>query len=202
MSDLDYNPRSKDLVGQVFTRLTAIERLPEKGKAAKWRCVCECGNTTYVIGIELTSGRSKSCGCLRKELATKHGMRYSPEYTAHCRMWERCTNVNSPDYPAYRHRTPPESWRDFEVFFAEVGSRPSPEFSLDRIRNEEPYGPGNVRWTTKGVQANNRSSNLYLTYQGVTHTMAEWAYILKVPPNTLSKRLQRGWTVEKALSTP
>lgn len=109
------------------------------------------------------------------------------EYDAWKNMWQRCTNPNNPAYIEYKSRRPPEEWRDFKVFFEHVGSRPSPKHSLDRIKNELPYGPGNVRWATKKVQANNTSRTIYLSDGMEVRPLFEWTEIKSVKRDTLRK---------------
>lgn len=121
----------------------------------------------------------------------------SPEYTAFYGMWNRCTNPKYPKYEAYKLRRPPDSWRDFKVFLAEVGQRPSPKHSLDRIDNKAPYGPGNVRWATSVQQNSNKENNRRLTYKGVTHTVTEWATLFKIPRMHIYNRIYSGWSVER-----
>lgn len=107
------------------------------------------------------------------------------EYHAWANMWARCTRSNHPNYPQYRSRRPPESWRSFEVFFAEVGSRPSPKHSLDRIKNHLPYGPGNVRWVTIQEQSNNKAGTIYLSDGKIVKPLMDWARSLKVSRQSL-----------------
>lgn len=194
--------RSKDLTGQTFTRLSVIKRLG--GKYTKYLCLCSCGNSKAIVGADLTSGNTRSCGCLALELASEratHGQRASLEYTAWAGMWSRCTNLNHPKYPTYKDRAPPVEWRDFAVFLAHIGPKPRPEFTLDRIDNDKPYGPGNVRWTSAEVQANNRSNVRRFTYGGKTQTAVQWAAETGLSLGTLRSRLNSGWSVEKALTT-
>lgn len=196
--------RSKDLTGQTFERLKVVKRLG--GKITKYLCLCSCGNSKAINGADLTSGNTRSCGCLALELLSvsksTHGQRDSLEYTAWAGMWQRCTNSKHPKYSTYKDRTPPEEWRDFAVFLAHIGPKPGPEFSLDRIDNEKPYGPGNVRWATVKEQANNKSNIQRFTYAGKSQTAVQWAAETGLNLGTLRSRLNSGWSVEKALTTP
>ncbi len=89
----------------------------------------------------------------------KHGLIDTPEYNAWSLMKDRCLNLKSSNYPNWGGRgiTICPEWRDdFPTFLRAVGTRPAPGYSLDRIDNEGPYEPGNVRWATKLEQTQNR----------------------------------------------
>jgi hypothetical protein len=196
---------AKDLSGKVFGRLTAVTRVASKRQPTQYICQCSCGNAITVRGSALPSGNTTSCGCLQKErvreVHTKHGMTGVPEYEVWKSMWARCTNPKDKRYHLYKDRTPPESWKDFSVFYEAVGSRPSVDHSLDRIDNSQPYGPDNCQWTTSDVQQNNTSANVWLEHNGERRTVSQWAHLVGLNPGTLHGRLRRGWSVEKALST-
>ena len=74
--------------------------------------------------------------------------------------------------------------------------------TLDRINNNGNYSPNNCKWSTMRSQSNNRRTNVQITYNGITHTMAEWARIKGMSRNILWDRLHSGWSIEKALTTP
>lgn len=142
----------------------------------------------------------------------------SAEYRAWAGMKARCHNPNVKAYPLYGGRgiTVCARWRaDFAAFLADVGRRPSPRHSLDRIDNGGGYTCGhcqecrangrglNCRWATMAQQCLNRRSNVRWSFGGRTLTITEWARELGVAPMVLRIRvLRRGWTVEEALTTP
>jgi len=151
------------LEGRVFGRLTVIEKTGSKRRESVWRCKCECGNETITLGYLLTKGATKSCGCLQRELCskkhTKHGLCTSPEYKAWQSMKNRCYCPNQSAYPNYGGRgiSVCDAWRgNFNQFYKDMGLRPSPEHSLDRIKVNENYEPGNCRWATHEEQVMNR----------------------------------------------
>lgn len=153
-----------DLTGQTFGKLTVIGRdESRKGVEARWRCACICGGSTTTTGSNLRRGRTTSCGCavadFNRRTRTTHGARRTPEYEIWCSMIKRCENPNHHAYSRYGGRgisVHPEWRADFAAFLRDVGSRPSPDLSLDRIDNDGNYEPGNVRWATAKQQANNR----------------------------------------------
>jgi len=196
---------TRDHTGEIFNRLTVVERL--SGSPTKYLCICACGRSKTLYYANLKNGSTQSCGCLIAEVAGKHAITHgrsrSIEYESWHAMWQRCTNPKHKSYLRYKDRAPPEEWRDFSVFLAHIGPRPDSGLSLDRIDNDKPYGPGNVRWATAKEQCNNRINNHLITYAGSTKTLAQWSAAQGLPKNLLRGRLVRqGWTVEKALTTP
>lgn len=155
-----------DLTGQVFDRLTVLSRAPARpdDPGAWWHCSCSCGGSVEAKGAALRRKNIRSCGCLIKEKnewlrtekpALKHGQSGSEIYDVWSQMWQRCTNPYNPRYERYRNRTPPESWRDFEVFAKDMGPRPE-GMTLERVKNDQPYGPDNCVWASWTDQNRNK----------------------------------------------
>lgn len=161
------NWRFEDLIGKVFGRLTVVGEGSKKGKATRWQCSCACGGSALVSACDLKNSHTTSCGCAQKTAASKanstHRMTDSSEYCCWEQMWDRCTNPNNSQFADYNPRTPPESWRSFEAFYADMGPRPSLGHSIDRRDNKLPYGPGNCRWATAKEQGQNTSTNVLVS---------------------------------------
>lgn len=205
---MSYN--MKDLTGERFGRLTVIR---SEGKdrhgSYMWLCDCDCGNTKVLNGSELRRGNVNSCGRLSRELArdrlVKHGRSRTKLYSEWKRMNQRCNDSKTYNSVKYAQRGIKvfEPWTDDFQSFSEYVSRlphfEEPGYSLDRIDNDGNYEPGNVRWANAVTQANNRTTNVRITYNGETHTVAEWARILGMSYSKLQWRLHSGWPIEKAL---
>lgn len=165
-------PNFMNLTGHRFGRLLVLERATSVTRHTRWLCRCDCGETVSVYAHSLRRGFTRSCGCLRREAAREiieinrglepnliHGMTESPEYRSWCHMKQRCLNPNSIRYERWGGRgikICPQWLNSFETFYADVGERPSPIHSIDRINNDGNYEPGNVRWATHKEQRNNR----------------------------------------------
>ena len=118
-------------------------------------------------------------------------------------MIQRATNPNhnrSADY-AGRGVTVCDDWKVFENFLRDMGERPD-GMTLDRIDNSRGYCPENCRWSTPKEQLNNTRRNRFLTLNGETKTVAQWADALSIPVGILRSRLGRGWDVVDAMTRP
>jgi hypothetical protein len=125
-----------------------------------------------------------------------------PERTIWNSMKARCGNPRNAAFSRYGGRgiSVCARWRDsFECFLADMGARPSPQHSLDRIDVDGNYEPGNVRWATCVEQARNKRSSRLVSIDGVTRTVAEWAELNGVDPHPIYHRLDRGMDPRVAL---
>lgn len=209
--------------GCVYNKLTVLEKVgsTKKGKSL-WRCRCDCGNITIVQGDNLKSGHTTSCGCTKKiacrtisakNRAAKssgtykaHDLSKTPLYHLWDTMTQRCENPNAQHFERYGRRgiTVCDEWRnDFKAFYdwsMEHGWKKG--LSIDRIDNNGPYAPWNCRWVDRKTQANNKSTNIILTYEGKSMTLKQWSEDLGWSYSCLHHRYTRGWTADKILSTP
>lgn len=166
---------------------------------------CEtCGKTVRIKAYELTTARFCSRKC-QGAPSTKHGHarngQRAPEYDIWCAMLSRCQNPNNPFYPDYGGRgiVVCAAWHDYERFIADVGRRPSPDLSIDRLDPDGNYEPGNVAWRTGTAQQRNLRSNARLTVNGVQRLRIEWAELTGIKHSTIRSRLAAGWTPEQAV---
>ncbi len=156
--------RYHDISGQKFGKLTAISR----DNKSRWYCECECGGNTTTNIANLRNGHTRSCGCLNIGAGnTTHGYtrgankgkKYPPEYIAWNSMKNRCYKKSQQNYERYGGRGIKvcDEWlHDFPSFFSHIGTKPTPQHSLDRIDNMRNYEPGNIKWSTPKEQAANR----------------------------------------------
>lgn len=134
-----------------------------------------------------------------------HGLYGTKEYKTWNRMMMRCYGNNAVCTKWYRAKGVKVClrWHTFIHFYEDMGKAPTSKHSLDRIDHTGNYEPGNCRWADAYTQQNNRSNNHLITYRGETKTMAEWARMYGINRRTLRSRIvQRGWNVERALTTP
>ena len=202
--------RKLNLTNQKFDRLTVLRCAGHQGKKVLWECQCECGKITYNCTNALTSGKSKSCGCLRTErlikYSTKHNQRHTRIYELWKAMKNRCYNSNISCYKNYGGRGIKvcDEWKnDFQAFYNwSMDNGYNESLSIDRIDNNGNYEPSNCRWTDRTTQANNTRTNHYITFNGETKTLTQWAREYSLNVSCLRARIENGWSIEKALTTP
>lgn len=158
----------KDITGQIFGRLTAIECVGSNNwNRCLWLCKCSCGNTKIVDGSSLRMGRTRSCGCLDREKhithpnRTTHGQCGTRIYRIWKAMKNRCLNPNTPDYKRWYGSngiTVCEEWKnDFSSFYEwSMANGYRDDLSIDRIDPSGNYEPSNCRWADAKTQANNK----------------------------------------------
>lgn len=195
--------RKINMIGRKFGKLTVIEECKERDKynKIKYKCKCDCDNITIVLGSNLRRGNTTSCGCLSGGVT--HGKRYTRLYNTYKLMKDRCYNKNNQAYKYYGKRgikVCNEWLNDFMIFYDWAMSHGyNDNLTIDRINVDGDYEPDNCRWITQHNQCYNRRSNVYLTYNGKTQTMKEWAEELNVPYQTIRYRHTKGYIDKECL---
>ena len=134
----------------------------------------------------------------------RYGIAAHPDYRLWANMRNRCSNPNHPNYQNYGGRgiTVCDRWQSFRNFIADLGARPSSDYSIDRLDVEGNYEPNNCQWATRPEQDNNKTNSHLITYQGRTQTLTQWAKEVGINYQTIFNRLKVGWSVAEALTLP
>lgn len=215
MQRIALHPRAKDLSGRRFSRLVALAPVhrvsygPSKN-VVYYRCVCDCGAKTDVSAWNLTTQKVQSCGCLAREVMQQvgvdHGASGTPEHEVWMSITKRTTNPNDRFFDRYGGRgiRMCDAWaQSFDRFLADMGPRPSPRHSIERLDNDGDYEPGNCVWAVAKTQARNRSSTVWLEIDGERRSMAEWAEIHGISYAMVQQRIKKyGFDPKRALTTP
>lgn len=200
-------PKLNDLTGKTFGNWVVLERMdnyktPNGNTYTQWRCQCKCGSSPKgVLANALLSGKSTSCGCMRKkhqqffcrENFTTHGESNTRLYKIWAGIKKRCLNQTSSNYRNYGGRgiSICSEWLDFVTFKDwAIHNGYTDESSIDRIDVNGNYSPDNCRWVDRITQANNRRTSTMYTLNGETHTLAEWARIYNVNYKMLHKKVR------------
>lgn len=154
---------TKTKIGDVFGRLTVVDRAPNRGTKTCWLCFCSCGLHKVIQGTHLASGHTKSCGCYHKEFpgnkgnSATHRMIFTPTYKSWQSMGQRCNNPKNTSYSNYGGRGIKvcESWSKFINFLADMGERPA-DTTLNRLDNNGDYTLDNCNWANRSEQQKNK----------------------------------------------
>jgi len=197
-------PKFVDLTGRQFERLTVLGLDSIRNHKSYWLCECECEAKTrrVILGTGLSNGNTRSCGCLQKEYATKHGQSASRLYQIYYDMLDRCYNSKNEFYKDYGGRGIIVccEWDDFLTFdtWAKENGYKS-NLTIERKDVDGDYTPENCCWATSKEQASNRSTNHLITIEGITKTLTQWAEYSGISLLTISGRIRLGWKDEDLL---
>lgn len=190
---------SENMIGNKYGKLTVIKQVESGKRGRMYECLCECGNSKAFAGKDLRRLNHKSCGCLR------HGLSYTPIHQAWGNMKRRCNDPKNKSYARYGGRgiTYDPRWEEFDNFYNDMKEHYQEGLSLDREDVNGNYTKENCRWVDKETQANNTSTNHFITYKGETLTIAQMCRKHKVPKDLFSNRFYAlGWSVEDSIEKP
>lgn len=204
--------KSIGTIGKKFNKLTILS-LTKHGYHVYAICKCDCGNIKEINLSNILSGKQKSCGCLVKYRLKhglthlQHGLSKHPLHNTWNKIKARCYNKKDLAYKNYGARgiTMCQEWQhNFAAFYDwAIKNGYQPNLSIDRIDNNGNYCPENCRWTTAKQQANNRRTNILITYNNKTQNLLEWSAEKNIPYSTLRARIKEyGWQTERAFETP
>lgn len=200
-------------VGYVYASWTVIGQPFSRGSNGRkggvsWSVVaqCGCGRIDVIPVKNIVRQRTQQCrSCQTSQRNTKHSGCHTKLYVCWKNMRLRCQNPNDDSFHRYGGRgiTICKEWNDFATFRAWAGqSGYQEQLTLERLDVNGNYGPKNCTWANRTVQARNRRTNKFLTFNGETKCVAEWAEQFGIRQGTLSFRIRAGWNVGKALATP
>lgn len=187
--------------GERFGNLIVVDvkEASVKGSRTKFICECDCGMSLEAIPRLVVSGRVVSCGCSKiskaQALGKKnrtHGMTRTSEYGSWVAMKARCYDETRECYKNYGGRgiRVCDRWlNSFELFFKDIGPKPGPEYTVDRMDNDGDYEPDNCRWATRQEQSNNRRNSKLIQYRGSLRSLSEIARLHNLSPKTLARRV-------------
>jgi hypothetical protein len=214
-------PAKEDIskeIGKKYNLLTIIKDLGTR-KYSHGKCVatfviaeCECGKQFDVRLHSLRSNQTISCGCILRQAYRKYGIKIKKHFKSktkdHSRWWDmitRCYNKNSTSFKHYGGRgiCVCDEWiQSFDKFMEDMGPPPTDKHTIDRINVNGNYCKKNCRWLTMKQQSLNRRNTKKIEYNGQNLSLSEWSEKLNFNHSVLGKRLKRGWSFEKAISTP
>lgn len=201
--------KRRDYSGMQFGRLLVLRNDTERFVI----CRCACGSEARVKSNALTTGNTKSCGCLKKEVTARraktHGHTQGRDTTPEYRTWRsmimRCEDPENPSWPWYGGKGIKvcEQWRhSFSTFLRDMGAKLEGH-SIERKDFNADYTPDNCRWIPTAEQHYNTRASRRLTALGKTMCVAEWAKSLGIRSSLIHDRIGKlKWPIERALTTP
>jgi hypothetical protein len=198
----------KEIIGNKYGRLTVTKLLPSQNLETMVEYSCECGGDGVAPAWRIVCGVRKSCGCIKRDAMvkrnTKHGLAHLPEYKIWAGIKTRCLNLEHSSSKGYGDAgvTISKEWEaSFTEFFKDMGSRPTPDHSVERVKNSLGYSKDNCVWATANTQQRNRSSTLWIEHKGETKTLKEWADSVNLDYHAAYYRFTKGWSIDRMLST-
>lgn len=187
--------------GDKYGSLTILAEVNKQNNFRMFECECDCGSRKTFRLNDLRNGHASSCGCLRVRSCSTHRMSKCYEYKVWQDIKTRCLNKRHKSFGYYGGRGIKvcDRWMKFESFYEDMGPKPGPGYSIDRIDNDGDYCPENCRWATKKEQNSNTRRRRVLKIGGVSRSVAEWSLFTGTKYGTIGSRLARGWNEKDAV---
>ena len=194
--------KHEDFIGKKINHLTVTSEfeMREVGKTRKHnrkyiKCICDCGNETWLTLTYINNGHAKSCGCLK---GNNWKYKDAKLYDRWQNMVYRCTKEDHKSYEYYKQRGICEEWKNSFDKFAEwsYANGYKEELTIDRIDNSKGYFPDNCRWVTWDIQNSNKDNRIRIEYEGELYSLKELSELTGIPYKTLSARYYK-WDMEK-----
>lgn len=213
---INFMEKELNLIGKKFGRWIVINFAYKRKGYPYWQCKCECGTTRAILLYGLLNGRSKSCGCLKRDKLRKKHFIHGFVGTKFYRIWNgikrRTLDNNSIVYKNYGGRGIKvcdrwlkfKNFRDdmYESYLVHVQKFGEKDTSIDRIDNNGDYCKENCRWATWKEQSINKRNNHLIVYKNKTLTLSQWSKIYNMKFNTLLNRINRGWPIQQVFTSP
>lgn len=193
-------PKMKDLTNMRFGRLTVLKSIGvNKYGNHIWECKCDCGNLHTVNSAKLIQGKTKSCGCLKKEQGIKqlekHGITTGGKprtFIIWNGMKARCYNPKSVSYKNYGAKGIKmcEEWLSFENFHNwAISHGYADDLQIDRIDNSKGYSPDNCRWVSVTENMRNQTKTRNIEVYGIKLPLSVWCKELQISKSTAYRNL-------------
>jgi hypothetical protein len=194
-----------------------VKRRDGRGTRSRCKAKCSCGNMGEYEYDNIRSGNTTRCVVCAKEarrrlglskkthgLASKSKKEGGKIYYTWQAMKRRCQNPNDKRYKDYGGRGIKvcAEWQLFAQFRADMGDPPTDSHTIERIDYNLDYCNSNCRWATPKEQANNKRSNRFISVNGVSKTLQQWADETRIKRETIARRINSGWEPERAINTP
>lgn len=188
--------REKDMTGFKTDTLLVLEYAgTDKYGSAMWKCLCSCGKTFITCGSRIRSGKTRSCGHLQRETASKLNRTHGCSHHHLFKQWngikQRCTNKNNAEFSYYGGKgiSICKEWQDFETYMKwAIDHGWKKGLTIDRIDNSKGYSPENCRFATRADQNRNTTrTHRILDGDGNLITAAEAARAAGLNRSTVAK---------------
>jgi hypothetical protein len=193
----------KDLTGKKFNMLTVLSYAGRQ-KWSYFLCKCDCGKEKLVRIDHLQTGKTMSCGCYQVSQCrnrTTHKLSYNRLYFVWASMMVRCYRETFQDFHNYGGRGIKvcDRWHNVSNFVEDMTEGSGKGLQLDRVNNDENYSKQNCKWSTRKENNRNKRTNVYLTIDGITKVVSQWAEETGIHRGSIYGRMHRGLSGKEAL---